>query len=115
MAQQDQSGRNGDREDEVFGWVRLQPVSDGHLLWEPNFEVFQIDAKSETDIGHRLHDNPLELFREKIPEMRIPDGIRAQVLRVNAERPANPTKSRLICIVDRDDSTVVGVQSKYMQ
>jgi hypothetical protein len=115
MAQQDQSDRNGAREDEVFGWVRLRPVSDDFLLWTPNFEVFQIDAKSETDIGHRLHDHPLDLFREKIPEMRIPDGIRAQVLRVNAERPANPTKHRLICIIDRDDPTVVGVQYKYMR
>ena len=113
--QQDQSDRDGDHDDDVFGWVRLQPVSDEHLLWEPNFEVFQIDADSASDIGHRLHDHPLEVFGEKIPEMRIPDGIRAQVLRVNAERPANPRKMRAVWIVDRYDSTVVGVQYKYME
>jgi hypothetical protein len=115
MAQQDQSDRDGDREDDVFGWVRLQPVSAAYLLWEPNFEVFQIDAESQTEIGHRLHDHPLKLFRERIPEMRIPNRVRAQVLRVNAERPANPRKCRLICIIDRFDRTVVGVQYKYLK
>jgi hypothetical protein len=115
MAQQDQGNHDGGREDEEFAWVRLEPVSDGFLFWPPTFKVFQVDVKSNSVTGQRLHTDPLDLFREKIPEMGIDEGARAQVLRVNAERPANPVKRKEVWIVYPDNTTAVGVQYKYME
>jgi hypothetical protein len=106
MAQQ------GDRE---FAAVELTPVDPNALLGPPTFRVFQIDVKSDTDIGHLLHDDPLTALRENAPEMDIDEGARAQVLRVNAERPANPVKRKEVWIVYPDNTTAVGVQYKYLE
>ena len=56
----------------------------------------------------------LKEVRAKVPEMDLPEGTRAQVLRVNAERPANPRKRREVWIV-YGDNIAVGVQYKYLQ
>jgi|tagenome__1003787_1003787.scaffolds.fasta_scaffold20200072_2 hypothetical protein len=106
MAQQD---------DRVFAAVELKPVDENDLLWEPTFRVFQIDVKSDTDIGRALHNDPLTVLRENAPEMEINEGARAQVLRVNAERPANPVKRKEVWIVYPDNTTAVGVQYKYLE
>jgi hypothetical protein len=129
MAQQDQ-GSNG----EVFAWVELIPAEEGKLE-PPTFRVFQIDVKSDTDIGHVLHNDPLRVLRDDLPpendvkideetrvrvrelssEVAIDEGARAQVLRVNAERPANPVKRKEVWIVYPDNTTAVGVQYKYLE
>jgi hypothetical protein len=110
MSQQDQG--NDDRH---IAAVELIPQEG--LLWEPTFRVFQIDVESDTDIGHALHDNPLpvlrDLLRDVAPDVVIEEAARAQVLRVNAERPANPVKRKEVWIVYPENTTAVGVQYKY--
>ena len=60
-----------------------------------------------------MHNDPLTVLRARAPEMDLPEGTRAQVLRVNAERPANPRKRREVWIV-YEGSFAVGVQYKYL-
>jgi hypothetical protein len=121
-------GNNGP----VFAWVELVPAEEGKL--EPaTFRVFQIDVKSDTAIGHQLHDDPLSVLRDQLPpdadidaetreqvrelaaEMEIDEDARAQVLRVNAERPSNPRKRKEVWTVYPDNTTAVGVQYKYLK
>jgi hypothetical protein len=113
--------QHGWTDGQEFGWTRLDPASD--LLYPPEFEVFQIDVKSDTEIGTRLLVDPLKLFREEIPAMNIadPPNVIAQVHRVNAEHPANPVRRREVWVVysppeDQQPSTqtAVGVQYKFM-
>jgi hypothetical protein len=98
--------------------------------------VFQIDVKTDTDIGRALHNDPLKVFRDRLDDilppvetdvetrrqvhelsvaMDIGDDARVQVLRVNAERPANPTKKKAVAIKYPGNTTVVVVEYKYMQ
>jgi hypothetical protein len=108
MAQQDQQDWSGG-----FWSVELTPDDVGKLEWDPTFSVFQIDVESSTEIGHALHDDPLTVLRAKVPDINLPAGTRAQVLRVNAERPVNPRKRKEVWIVYPDNTTAVGVQYKY--
>lgn len=130
MAQQDEENNGPD-----FAWVELTPAEGGKggLTWQRTFRVFQIDVKSDTDIGHVLHNDPLRVWRDDLPpendvnideetrarvrelssEVEIEEGARAQVLRVNAELPANPRKRKEVWIVYPDNTTAVGVQYKY--
>jgi hypothetical protein len=114
MAQQDQEN-NGP----VFAWVELTPAERGKLTWPPTFRVFQIDVKSDTDIGRVLHNDPLSVLGNRLdklpPDVEIDEETRAQVLRVNAERPANPVKRKEVWIVYPDNTTAVGVQYKYLE
>jgi hypothetical protein len=109
--------RKGAREDADFGWTRLEPAEPEHLLAEDSFSVFLVDVKSESETGQWLLNDPLTLFRDKIPEMGIrdPGVVRAQVLRVNAEVPANPVRRREVWMVYPGSTTAVGVQYKYMK
>jgi len=127
MAQTDQENNGPD-----FAWVELIPAEEGRLE-PPTFRVFQIDVKSDSDIGRTLHNDPLRVFRDRLlPEgeaqideetrakvrelssvMGIDEDTRAQVLRVNAERPANPTKRKEVWIVYPENTTAVGIQYKY--
>jgi hypothetical protein len=129
MTQQDQ-GNN----DPVFAWVELIPAEEGKLE-PPTFRVFQIDVKSDSDIGRTLHNDPLSVFRDSLPPegevqideetrakvrelssvMDVDEDTRGQVLRVNAERPANPTKRKEVWIVYPDNTTAVGIQYKYAE
>jgi hypothetical protein len=108
MAQQEQ-GNNG----RDFASVELIPAREGELLWPPAFRVFQVDVKSDSEIGGELHVDPLTVLRRRVPDMGLDDETRAQVLRVNAERPANPMKRREIWIVYPENTTAVGIQYKY--
>jgi hypothetical protein len=107
--------RQGAREDDEFAWTRLVPAEPYDLWDEDPVALFLVQVKSESETGKWLLNDPLDLFREKIPEMGIGDGqdVRAQVLRVNAERPANPVRRREVWIVYPGSTTAVGVQYKY--
>jgi hypothetical protein len=109
MSQPDQGDWSGG-----FWSVELTPIDETRLEWDRTFKVFHIDVESDTEIGHKLHDDPLTVLRAKVPEMDLPEGTRAQVLRVNAERPANPRKRREVWIV-YEDNIAVGVQYKYLE
>jgi hypothetical protein len=111
MAQQEQGNDGGD-----FAWVEFIPAEEGTLLWPRTFRVFQIDVKSDTEIGRALHNDPLSVLRDNLPrEVGIDEETRAQVLRVNAERPANPVRRKEVWIVYPENTTAVGVQYKYLE
>ncbi len=98
---------------EDFGWSRLVPENRDGLLAEPEFEVFQVDVKSDSEFGHAAHNNTLEVLQ------RLDRGIdrnwRVELLRVNAEVPANPVRRSAIWFVYPQSSTAVGVEYKYQQ
>ena len=84
-----------------FAWRELDPRGgtwmrsddqDGPLRPD-TFRLFQVQVKSETDIGQRMLHDPITVLREKISEeeLEIPADVRAMVLRVNAEVPAIPS------------------------
>jgi hypothetical protein len=105
--------QQGATEDKEFAYTRLVPEDSGGLLDEDEFSVFLVQVKSDSDI-EELND-PLTVLRREIPEMGIgedPD-VRAQVLRVNAEVPANPVRRSAVWMVYPGSTIVVGVQYKY--
>ena len=102
-----------------FDWVELVPPRT-LLLPRPGLRIFLVEVKSDTVRGKHLHNHPLDFLRTEIPDMRIPEGARAMVLRANAERSANPRHRSEVWIVDEDpaeavagDPTAVGVQFKH--
>ena len=103
--------REGAREGDDFSWTRLVPGSD--RLYPHTFSAFLIQVKSESEIGKRVLNDPLAVFREKIPEMELPADTTAMALRVNAEVPANPVHRSEVWIVYPGSTTAVGVQYKY--
>jgi hypothetical protein len=108
------NGRQGATEGEEFSWTRLVPGEE--RLYDDTFSVYLVQVKSDSAIGKRMLVDPLEVFREKIPEMGIGDddpGLRAQILRVNAEVPANPVRRSEVWMVYPGSTTAVGVQYKY--
>ena len=62
-------------------------------LYEPRFEVFLIHYKSDSELGALANNDPLRFFREFIPEIARhldrDEDVRATLVRINAERPAN--------------------------
>ena len=108
--------RQGTTEGEEFAWSRLEPAEPDRLLYDHTFSVFLVQVKSDSEIGTQLLTDPLTVFRERIPEMEI-DGpdVRAQVLRVNAEVPANPVRRSEVWMVYPGSTTAVGVQYKYRE
>jgi hypothetical protein len=106
--------QRGAIESEDFAWTLLEPAETG--LYDHTFSVFLVQVKSESEIGRQLLVDPLSVLR-KIPEIGIGDDpdVRAQVLRVNAEVPANPVRRSEIWMVYPGSTTAVGVQYKYQQ
>jgi hypothetical protein len=75
-----------------------------------------VQVKSETDSGKSLHNDPIDFLRKQIPEMQLPDeDVRAMVLRVNAERSANPRHRSELWMVYPGSTTAVGVQYKHTE
>jgi hypothetical protein len=66
-------------------------------LYEPRLEIFLIHYKTETDVGALANNDPLAFFEQFIPEIgrRITrdrennEDVRATLVRINAELPAN--------------------------
>lgn len=95
-----------------FDWSELRP--ERTLLRDPGFRMFLVQVKSESDSGKFLHNDPLAFFRREIPEMEVPDeDVRAMVLRVNAERSANPRHRSEVWSLIPGSTTAVGVQYKH--
>ena len=98
-----------------FGWSRLVPENRDELLKpEPDFMVFQIDVKSESEFGRAAHTNTLEVLG-RLPDLGIDRHWRVELLRVNAEVPANPIRRSAIWFVNPTTNTAVGVEHKYEQ
>jgi hypothetical protein len=104
-------------DDRDFGWVELKADGGPGLPREDlAFRVFFVQVKSDTELGHFLHDDPLSFFRKNIPEMQISDeadDVRAVSLRVNAERPSNPRHRSEVWAVIPGSTTVAGLQYKH--
>jgi hypothetical protein len=86
------------------------------LTYEDPFRVFLVQVKSNSETGSRLHTDPRTVLRERVPEMGLDDpDVRMQLLRVNAERPANPVRRSTVWIVSPGSTTAVGVEYKYLE
>jgi hypothetical protein len=110
MATEQQGGTEGDE----FGWAELKPDTDERLTYEDPFRVFLVQVKSDSETGSRLHIDPRTVLSERVPEMGLDDpDVRMQLLRVNAERPANPVRKSAVWIVYPGSTTAVGVEYKY--
>ena len=104
----------GQEEPPEFDWVELTP--ERTLLRDHGFRMYLVQVKSESDWGKRLHNDPLDFFRSEIPEMGIPDeDVQATVLRVNAERSANPRHRSEVWMVYPGSTRAVGVQYKHAE
>jgi hypothetical protein len=108
--------QQGASEHREFAYTRLVPEKPDQLLDEDEFSVFLVQVKSDSDIGREELNDPLTVLRREIPEMGIgedPD-VRAQVLRVNAEVPANPVRRSAVWMIYPGSTTAVGIQYKYL-
>ena len=114
--------QQGATEDRDFGYAKLVPEDPGRLLDEDKFSVFLVQVKSDSDIGREELNDPLTVLRREIPEMELPPKeergqpptVRAQVLRANAEVPANPVRRSMVWMIHPGSTTAVGVQYKYL-
>jgi hypothetical protein len=107
------SDEGGASEVEEFFSTRLKPENE--QAPEQVFSVFLVQVKSNSEIGTQMLVDPLSVLRERAPEMEIGEGpdVRAQVLRVNAEVPANPVRRSEVWIVYPGSTNAVGIQYKY--
>jgi hypothetical protein len=105
--------QQGATEEREFGYTRLVPEDPGQLLDEDEFSVYLVQVKSDSDIGREdLHD-PMRFLRERT-DIKIGDSdVHAQVLRVNAEVPANPVRRSTVWMIYPGSTNAVGVQYKY--
>jgi hypothetical protein len=105
-----QEGANDERE---LGYTRLVPEDPGQLLDEDEFSVYLVQVKSDSDIGREDLNDPMRFLRERT-DIKIDDSdVRAQVLRANAEVPANPVRRSTVWMIYPGSTTAVGVQYKY--
>lgn len=103
---------NGSPDDEFFA-AELTLPEEG--LGREDFSVFLVQVKSDSEIGRQVLVDPLSVFRERIPEMGL-DGetdVSVQVLRVNAEIPANPVRRSAIWVKFPGSTNLVGIEYKY--
>jgi hypothetical protein len=114
--------QQGETQEKEFGYTRLVPQDPGGLLDEDKFSVFLVQVKSDSDIGREELNDPLTVLRREIPEMELPPKeergqpptVHAQVLRSNAEVPANPVRRSMVWMIYPGSTTAVGVQYKYL-
>jgi hypothetical protein len=107
------SEEGGVNEVPEFFFTRLKPENE--QAPDQVFSVFLVQVKSNSEIGTQMLVDPLSVLRERAPEMGIGTGpdVRAQVLRVNAEVPANPVRRSEVWIVYSGSTNAVGIQYKY--
>jgi hypothetical protein len=111
------SSSGGDGEN--FAWTRLEAVNTEHLIGDHTFEVFLVQTKTDTEIGHLAANDPVSFFREHIPEIALDRTMSVQVLRVNAEVAFNPVRKSAVWMVypersaETSGATAVGVEFKY--
>ena len=100
------------------GWTRRtfrgqDAVGDekGTLRADP-FSVFLVQVESDTPIGRELHRDPLSVLRKM--DVDLPEtNVRAMVVRVNAEIPANPKHRSELWMVAPGSTTAIGIQFKH--
>ena len=91
--------------DEEFAWTELNPPPvDRRGQHTVPFRIFLVHVKTGpgTRHGTDVTNHPLGFLRDNIPEMGIPpegEDVRAQLLRVNAELPANAQWIRMLATV----------------
>jgi hypothetical protein len=128
---------------ENFGWARLVPHNDDGLLYEyrDTFSAFLVQVVSESDEGHDLHDDPLNVLSHVGPireafqlpppgaldHPNYPDedpdncseernALRATVTRLNAERPSNRVHRAELWVAFSNSPPVLGaMQYKYCE
>jgi hypothetical protein len=105
----------GETENADFAWTRLVP--EGKALYTDRFSTYLVHVKSDSAAGHQLLADPVGFFKDNIQEMGLGDepDVRAMVLRVNAEVPANPRHRSEVWMVYPGSKTAVGVQFKYKE
>ena len=84
-------------------------------LHDDGFSVFLVQVESDTPIGRELLRNPLGVLRtiDDI-DVDIPEkDVRAVLVRVNAEIPANPRHRSELWMVAPGSTTAVGIQFKH--
>jgi hypothetical protein len=96
---------------DAAAWMRSGDEVDP--LREDTFRTFQVQVKSDADIGKEMHKDPVTVLRREIPEMEIPEDVRAMVLRVNAEVPANPKHGSYVFVGYPGSMTLIGLHFKY--
>jgi hypothetical protein len=99
-----------ERQPEVFGWSRLVPEEPDHLFGDPDFEVFYVDVKSDSEFGQEAHHDTLKVLESF--DLGIDRDWRVELLRLNAEVPANPVRRSAIWAVNKRTKSAVGVEYK---
>jgi hypothetical protein len=107
--------QQGETQGKDFGFSRLKPENPDQLLEEDEyaFDVYLVQVKSDSDIGREELNNPLEVLRREAGIDIGDSDVRAQVLRVNAEVPANPVRRSTVWMIYPGSTTAVGIQYKY--
>jgi len=107
----DERGNGDDAPD--FKYTELKP--EGPLIYTDTFRVFLVQVKSDSDEGRKLHNDPIEFFKQNARDiLGDEENVRAMVLRANAERSANPRhRSEVWTVIPEGSKTAVGVQYKY--
>jgi hypothetical protein len=119
--------------DDDFRWTRLTATSGFESLdGLPEPDVFLVQVHSATDDGRLLLNDPLGFFATHIPAIlnaadpenpRQPghelsrderEHFRASILRLNAERPANPVHRIEVWAVFHGSPALAGVQYKLL-
>ena len=97
----------------VFAYTELKPAK--QALYPDDFSIFLVQVKSDSEEGHALHNDPIAFLKEKVPDLLGgEEDVRAMVLRVNAERSANPKhRSEVWIAYPGGSKTAVGIQYKY--
>jgi len=103
----------GEHDKKDFAYTELKPTE--QAIYPDDFKIFLVQVKSETDAGHELHNDPIEFLGRNVPELLEGEtDVRAMVLRVNAERSANPHhRSEVWIAIPGGSKTAVGIQYKY--
>lgn len=108
MAQQQDGGAEGD-----FAYKKIE-VESGLLRDDLVPSLFVVQVKSDTDVGQQELNDPIGLYRELIPEMQLGDEeVRAMLLRVNAEVPANPVHRSHVWALYPGSTIAAGIQFKH--
>jgi hypothetical protein len=94
-----------------FFSTRLKPEDE--RAPDQDFSVFLVQVKSDSEIGRQMLVDPISVLRERVTDMELGEDVRAQVLRVNAEVPANPVRRSEVWMVYPGSTNAVGIQYKY--
>jgi hypothetical protein len=75
--------------------------------------LFLIQAKTDSVIGRQFESDPVTVFGERLPDLRITREWKVSTFRIRAEVPANRVHKVAAWIVIPDQQQAVGVDYKY--